>query len=363
MAPTTIQRIEPQLWNFYSPTFRIEVSGDDVLTKHHMEVVSVQVDNALNKADQFTFVVNNGFDVAKREFSKLIEFFEFGAPVSIYMGYVERSKSELMVDGIITSVSTSFPAQGLPQITVSGYDRSFCLMKNVGSKNWDKTKDSTVVSEIARAHGLNPKVEDTETEHPKVEKNQESDFQFVEKLARRNGFEFYVKGKDLFFIKPANDETGVLELEWGAGLMSFTPEVNLAEQVSAVEVRGWDPKSKREYVGIASAGGEPGRDPGRKSGGEYARRICKEVKVKVRRSVSSQREAEKWAAAILKARAEGFVRGSGESIGLPILRAGRNVKLGGIGKTFSREYFLEQCTHTISTGGYKTTFRVKDVTI
>ena len=58
-----------------------------------------------------------------------------------------------------------------------------------------------------------------------------------------------------------------------------------------------------------------------------------------------------------------FVQGSGESIGLPELRADTNIELLGLGRELSKTYYVEQTTHTINTSGYRTTFRVKDTTI
>ena len=77
----------------------------------------------------------------------------------------------------------------------------------------------------------------------------------------------------------------------------------------------------------------------------------------------SKQQADRWAEAILKKRSEGFVQGSGESIGLPEIRIDENIKLGGLGKPFSKVYYIEQATHTINTSGYRTTFRIKDTTI
>ena len=77
----------------------------------------------------------------------------------------------------------------------------------------------------------------------------------------------------------------------------------------------------------------------------------------------SQQQADRQAAAILQQRSEGLVKGSGESIGLPEIRADRNIELRGLGRLFSKTYYIEQATHTIDGSGYKTTFKVKDTTI
>jgi Bacteriophage probable baseplate hub protein len=363
MATPDVPKVEEQLTQFYPPAHRILVSKQNLVVDLGLEVASVQVDNTLEGADQFTFVINNGFDIALRDFPHL-RIFELGAPVQIHMGYGDLQKLELLLNGLVTSVNTSFPSSGPLQITVSGYDLSYPLTKGKRSHNWENAKDSDVVRQIAGRHNLQPEVKDSEVVHPKIEQSQESDFQFVRKLAERNGFEFFVFDKTLHFSPPANGESGTIKLEWGQGLVSFSPEVTLAEQVTEVEIRGWNVRTKQEIIGRARAGDEPGRDPKRLSGAEYLRKICKEKAVlRIRQPVYDQQEADRRARSVLKLRSEKFIKGSGESIGIPALRAGRNVELAKVGEFFSKTYYVEQTTHKVDSSGYKTTFRVKEATI
>lgn len=371
-----ILQIEKARQNFYAPNFNVIVSGQSLVLKLELEVISVQVDLALDAAGRFSFVINNAFSVSTREFVKiggktLPEFFEFGAPVEIRMGYGDRAALDRMLTGIVTEVSTSFPASGAPQLTVSGSDHSYGLGKGAGSKTWDKTKDSEVVRLIAVDYGLTPKVEDTRVVHPKIQMSQENPRKFLNRLAERNGFEWSVADKDLLFQSPANDERGVVELAWGRGLVSFSPEINLSEQVSRVEVYGWNVQKKEKIVGKAKKGDEPGRDHTRNSGrprasgAEYLRRVCPDdaATLRVREPVFSQQQADQRAQAILTRRAEGFVGGRGESIGIPELRPKTNVVLQGLGDLFSTTFYVHQTTHTVNASGYRTTFQVKDTTI
>jgi phage protein D len=363
----TFTDLEQAHRNFYVPAYRIRVNERDLLEQEFMEIASVQVDNTLKGADRFTFTVNSDFNFKNREFTFLFDLFAFGNPVEIRMGYQGDVPLPLMLRGKITSVQTSFPANGLPQITVSGYDLSYCMTIGTGKKplKFPNKTDSEIVSEIARTpYGLNPKVKDTQVKHPLTEKGQQSDMQFLEKLAERNGYELYTFDQDLYFQPPSNDGDAVVSLEWGKGLLSFSPEINIAEQVTSVEVRGWDVSTKQEIVGTARQGEEIGRDSGRRSGGEEMQGVCRSTDgLKIRVPVFSRQEADRWAKAILKKRAEQFVQGSGESIGLPELRADSNIQLLGLGSKFSRTYYIEQTTHTINTSGYRTTFKVKDTTI
>ena len=372
----TILQIEKARKNFYAPAFNVKVSGKSLVVNLQLEVTSVQVDNALDAADRFSFVINNAFNIATREFAKvgdktLPEFVEFGAPVEIYMGYGDRTKLDLMLAGIITELSTSFPSSGAPQLTVSGYDHSYCLTRGAQSDAWPNKKDSDAVRDIATRYSLTPKVEDTNVVHPNIVMSQESPAAFLNRLAERNGFEWFVAHTDLVFRTPANDERGVIELKWGEGLVSFSPEINLSEQVSQVEVYGWNVQKKEKIVGKAKKGDEPGRDQTRgsskkrSSGAEYLQKFCRAdaSTLRVREPVFSQQEADRRAKAILKRRAEGFVGGRGESIGIPELKADTNITLRGMGDFFNTTFYVEQTTHTVNTSGYRTSFQVKDVTI
>ena len=367
---TNILQIEKDRKNFYAPAFNVVVANANMLRDLHLEITSVSVDDTLDGADRFSFVINNGFDIAKREFvdasgKTLPEFFAFGSPVEIYMGYGDKSRLDLLLTGMVTELSTSFPSAGQPQMTISGYDHSYGLTKGTKSKNWENKKDSDVVREIARDFNLTANVEDTQVVHPKIERSQESAAQFVGKLAQRNGFEFFVTQKELVFRKPANDKRAVIELEWGRGLVSFSPEIKLTEQVAAVEVHGWNIQTKQPIVGKAKRGDEPGRDPNRTSGAEQVQKVVNsdEATLRVREPVFSQQEADQRAKAILKRRAEGFVGGHGESIGIPELRANTNVSLGGLGKFFNTTFYVSKSTHKVDSSGYRTTFEVKDTTI
>ena len=135
-----ILEIEAARRAFYAPVSRVLVEKQDVVRDLHLELTSVQVDQTLDGADRFSFVINNGFDVSKREFlfagnKSLPEFFKPGGGVAIHMGYGDRL--DLIFKGIVTELQTSFPSSGLPQLTISGYDFMFGLTKGTGSKKYE----------------------------------------------------------------------------------------------------------------------------------------------------------------------------------------------------------------------------------
>lgn len=361
-----LEALEKKYQNFYVPAYVLVVDNKNVVNEG-VEVVSLSVDNTLDGADHFTFTVNNITDFAgsegNRELKWLDDLFVVGKTVDVSIGYVDNVKP--MLYGLITSVKVRFPSGGMPQLDVSGYDMSFKMQKETKPRTNNDATDSEFVSAIAADYQLRTStVEKTDVRHPYIAKtDKESDFDFVGRLAKRNGFEFMVHGKDMRFRKPSDDKSEIVTLVWGRGLLSFSPELNIAQQVTDVEVRGWDFKGKKEIIGKARAGDEQGRDGGRKSGGELIKGVAVDKVVhREHRPVVSQEEADTMARAILNKLAEGLLKGSGECIGIPDIVAGENIRLEGLGK-FSKTYYIEKTGHSISGSGYRTTFNVKEKTI
>jgi phage protein D len=306
--------------------------------------------------------VSNSFDLEKRELRWFDQEIAAGKEIEVRMGYCDRL--EVLFVGLITSIKTNFPSGGMPQLDVVAFDLSHPMRKSKKSRSWDKRKDSEIATTLASQYGLNPKVEDTRTQHDTIKQDNESDFEFLTRRAGENGFEFFVFERALYFRKRAYQESPVVNLEWAKSLISFSPELDIADQVEEVEVRGWDLKTKKEIIGKARAGDEQGRDSGRKSGSELVKGVTQEKIVeRVRKPVYTQEEADKVARSILTQFAEGLVKGSGECLGLPELRAGKNVRLEGLGRKFSKNYYIEKTSHNITSSGYRTTFHVKETTL
>ncbi|QWH88424.1 phage late control D family protein [Bacillus toyonensis] len=351
--------------NFYAPAFEIEIEGKNIV-EMGIEVISVSVDNVLNDADYFTFTVNNAFDVIQQDVKWLNQFFTFGKKVKVKMGYV-NSLEEIFV-GLITSVRTKFQSDGIPQIEISGFDLSYCMMKGLKAYSWENVRHSDIVRKIGEeGYKLKSVIENTQVMYPKViKKDGTSDFKFLRELAEKNYFEFFVFGETLHFRTPIYNKEPIVTLEWGKSLVNFNPEINIANQVTKVEVRGWNPVTKKEFIGRAKVGDELGKDykNNRRSGGELVQEICKEpIELTVTYPVFSQEEADKLAKSILNQHAEGLVTGSGETIGIPKIMSGENIFLKGLGKKFSKSYYIERSNHSINGSGYRTTFNVKESSI
>jgi phage protein D len=352
---------------FYAPAVDVIVDGLSLVHQRAIGVSQIEVDRAVSVPGRFSFTVVDAYDLERRDFvsglrEKVLDVVRFGARVSIRFGYGDRTRLTTVLTGVVTEIGTAFSEAGMPELTVAGYDDLFPLTLGKGSNSWHDTSDGGVVTLIAETYGLRADADDTE-QRVQIEQHQQSDFEFVKKLAEEHkDFVFYVDTqKTLRFGRRRDRDEGIVTLRWGESLLSFRPEANLARQVTTVEVHGWDRDRKQPIVGRATVGEESGKDPGRRTGGDRLRdALGKDVVLSLRQPVFTEAEAKERARSILDERAKEFVSGEFESFGVPDLVPDRNVILGNMGATFSKTYYLEQTVHKMDGSGYRTRARVKE---
>ncbi|MBL8901096.1 MAG: phage late control D family protein [Planctomycetes bacterium] len=347
----------------YAPVFAVAVGGRDLRRDVKLDLLSVNVDLSLESASRATFVLGDLFRLGARKFKESLDpvqgLFHLGAEVAVRVGYGSVASASLVFVGIVTELTTSFDAQTVPQVTVAALDYSYPMSKRVRSHTWNDARHSDVVGSVAGEYGLGADVVETQPKVPKIEQNQESDLDFLRRLARRNEFIVYAQGKKLRFAPPRLQGNAALTLRWGEALLSFAPEINLAEQVGKVEVHGWDVDGKREIVGRAGVGDDRGTRGTTATGPALVAQLLKDSTLSVRRPVHSQQEADEIAKALLHRRAERLVRGSGATPGLPELGVDQLVEIEGLGAPFSGIYYVEQLTHSVSASGFSTSFKVR----
>lgn len=364
---------------FYAPAFVVRLAGQELVRSLQVAVSQVEIDMVLGSAWHFSFTVVDAFDWKAGMFrmgqsdTDLLGQFAFGASIEVCMGYRDAKSMPTVFNGVITELSTSFPDGGAPELIVSGYDPGFLMTLGKNSDSWRDQTDSDVVRRIAGLHNLDVVVDKTGT-RPQIEQNQESDWDFLKKLAQRNHvkedqFELYVdvEGRNrstLHFGGPRVKSDPIVHLTWGKGLLSFRPQANLAGQVSKVEVIGSDTARKTTFIGRASA----------ESGGAHAKTIAEHLGalvrapgrqpvLRLRQPVFSQAEADQRAKAALGERTREFLTGEVEAIGLPELRPDRTVLIDGIGAPFSKVYYIQKATHRIDASGYRTRFSVRETAL
>lgn len=366
-----IAAVEQDHGDFFAPTFLVKVGDEDVLRDLYLAVSEVSLDLKEKVAGRFSFTVVGAFDWEAHEFLAtraeeridLLELFAFGSSVEISMGYGDPAALTPMLTGLITEITTDFGSGSTPELSISGYDHLYPLTVGKNTRHWEDKPDSAAAEDLVRPH-VPADVRATSPDKLRIDQNNETDMAFLEKLADRNGATFYHRDGKCYFGPRQNDTRDVVELEWGHGLLSFRPEANLARQIAEVKVHGWSAAKGEVIVGRARRGEESGRDARSESGGQrIVTALAAEPVLNIRAAVYTQDEADARARAVLEERAQDFVTGSGESVGVPELVPDTNVTLSGLGRAFSKTYYLSEATHKLNNSGYRTSFKVQETTV
>ena len=154
--------------------------------------------------------------------------------------------------GEITSLEPDYGEGMLVKLTVRAYDRSHRLHRGANTKAYVNMSDNEIAQQIAQALSLQAEVEPSSIIHKHVYQDGQTHIEFLRERAQRIGYEVYVRDHTLYFKKSDTTPPQTITLEWGQQLRSFKPVLSLINQVNEVQVKGWDPASKREIVGRAT---------------------------------------------------------------------------------------------------------------
>ena len=336
--------------HFYMPRFEVDLSGTK-LTDADGVVSDLSVSTSHDRADTFSFTLNNLFDPERRQFQEVDwASLESDGPVEISMGYDDELES--LVVGRVESADPEFPADGVPTVGVSGFGRLHEMMRGTRSETWDKdpaqdrVTDAAVVEKVLARGGYGfetTTVEGTDLELPRIVQDNQTDYDFLSKRASRYNYEVFVQGDTFAFRTAPDDEPPEIELGYGDSLLSFSPQLDKSRGVKEVTVN-WSARRGRDPIEATVTGDDPNGEP----------------KV-IRTPVESEAEAKRLAESEVARTRQDRVRGSGETVGLPELVAGVTVELGGLTERFSGTYYVESADHRLSTGGYTTSFRARKV--
>src|SRR5690606_6366062 len=263
-----------------------------------------------------------------------------------------------VMKGEIGGIEPHYDEEMNAWLTIRGYDKRHRL--NLGTKveTYLNQKDSDIVNMICGAVGVPCDVEATSTIHKYVIQHNQTDLEFLQERAYRNGYELAYEDNKLKFRKPVAGK--VIELTRGKELRSFTPRLSAAGQVNEVTVKSWDPAQKKEVIGKATTSNAPPSIGYGKWGGAAAQSAFKaSTYTEVRQNVGTPGEAETLAKSILDDINANFIEAEGMTFGNPNIRAGVTVNLKNLGQRFSGSYKVTSATHIYNDEGYNTIFRIE----
>ena len=278
----------------------------------------------------------------------------------------DDEETELIM-GYITQIKPRFePDESDCTLEIYGMDGSSLMSLEEKIKDWPNKSDSDIAREVFGNYSLTPEIEETTIIHDEAVATiiqRETDIQFLKRLARRNGYECFVKGETGYFRKPVltDPPQPVLAAHYGdeSNLVSFEARLN-ALRPTAVEMSQIDTIGKEIQDAVAESNEQEqlGRDGAlsiEPPNGLTSRLF-------VRHAVATgQPEMESLCRAMFD-EAEWLVEASGEiesSIYGVALQARSLAPIKGVGELFSGMSYVTSVRHVFTAENYRQYFTAR----
>jgi phage protein D len=258
--------------------------------------------------------------------------------------------------GQIAAVEPEFTANGCI-ISIRAYDKAHKLNRERKTRTFQQMSAGDMVKKIANEAGLTPKVTSTNVVHEFFQQSNETDWDFIWRLALMHDYEVVVDDTSLEF-RPANTAGGAaLALKWQDTLISFRPRMSGVQQPKTVNVRAWDPKAKKVVNGTAASGVTTS------TAGVTRASVSNDLgggtTAVTDRVAANNGEANAIAKATLNRLSDAFYEADGVAFGSPKIKAGAKVKVEGVGQKFGGTFTVTSSTHSYrGTTGYQTSFQI-----
>lgn len=277
---------------------------------------------------------------------------------------------KVLFEGMIYSLGFGFDERGATTVAVA-YDSSYALFNGVHTATYHNVTDSDLVTTIAGGLRIaTGEIASTTVVHDHVGQINETHWDFLTRRAREIDHVLRVRANKLEFVRPTEsagapaagdfDSADPLRLTPGGDLEVFSARVTAAQQVSEVEVRGWDDRAKRELVATAPARTRAAKLPdapadlgaGNAAGGAASRYVAPA------RPLATQAECDAMVAAVAERIASTSAAADGVAHGDPRILAGVAVSISRTGGRFDGKLTVSHAEHVFDHTGYRTRFVV-----
>jgi phage protein D len=366
---------------FYKYRLGLEGPGGKKGEEFLAQVREVVVEESLYAPSRYTIQVDNpygpGYD--KGEPGKYTDEFKPGDTWGVYFtasmaepAVFSNPYSGRVIRGKSVRIEGDFNPNTQGPIKIIGYDNLYALNEGIHNRVYPNQSHSDIVKKIAKEVGLSftgATIDEDSLRSEYVLQADETNMQFLRKLAAMNGFELFVQCDDdgeplLHFHKPR--EISRLDLTWGENIRDIKPYY-VKLPVDKIKVSYWKYDDKRlDFVDKSRAEGKTltttGWDPiknGLTSANGTA--VCRVVGSY---STSDPEAAERVAQSLCNEYQGQFMCAKVEAEGNADIRPGRVINLpkgqkGPIGN-FAGDYYVTETRHEYVNGVLTTKFTITD---
>jgi len=341
--------------DFYTPELEIIIDGKNI-NSSLLYISHLEVDLSSEVASLFNMRVQNAINEKLESIKPWM--FKLGSSIKIRAGY--QSNLEDIMDGIITTVNYNYGDEGHLSIDIEGCDVLFLLMKQYQQRSFAQMSDSDVATEVIAAYGLEYDIDDTKVIYNHIQQDHESDFTFLTRLAKRNGFEFYTQGETICFKAPALEKSPLETFTYALTPIELKCRHDITHQFNTVQTHGWDRLNREAIQEESSIADVASVDQHWEDASTALKRLGISDAIypltgNYENSESAQREAD----AMMQQFAYTLVKASGSIKGLASLKPANTIKLKGFSSIHNSNYYLTHVIHRIGEEGFSSYFEMK----
>lgn len=322
---------------------------DDINDK----ILSLEYGDEEKKSDILKLTVEN-YD---------LEFFDNpvwfpGTKIIVSWGYPGRMSQPR--ESIIQKVT------GSTVLTVEGQSKAVLMNKNTKSRTFDKMTRSEVIRKLAKEQGYGESemhVQDTTQKFDHILQANETDAQFIKRLATAEHYEFYVDFDGFHWHERKLGQKPVRLLMYFLApqvgdILSFSVENSVFGKKGKVKTEGRDPLTKKDVKGEGS-NSKTERDSlnpvteiiAPDTGLSSFNVAAEETKPT---TATTEAAAKKEADGSFKKNVQATVKLKIEMIGDPLIVGKSVIEVQGISKRLSGLYYIDKIKHKIDSSGYRT---------
>jgi phage protein D len=387
-APTAAER--------YVPDFRLEIGGEEVPRAVRSAINGISYQDGHQAADRVEVTLANvdlrwlqhhikGLGVTTFPTAMPVApdnvlpkvpggLFDLDNSVRLALGYAPGPLEEVF-QGEITGVEASFPADGMPTLTVVAHDAMHRMLQGKYGRGFGPLPDFIIASILAFESRLIPIIEATvqaaSTAVAAVnlifngtgrKQKGQSAHELLSEIAATYDADFYVEGDFLYVTRFMKEYSPRLSLRWGHSLVSFQPKVTSVGQAFGVGMKFtlreipldflvtvyWDFDRETLVISVLPGVAAPA------ASGPVVTFIDRPIGTPADIMNSVLVMAHE-----LRTKLNNRLTGRGTCIGDPRVRAGAVIRLEDLGPDFSGDYRVTAATHTVGPSGYTTSFEVQ----
>jgi uncharacterized protein involved in type VI secretion and phage assembly len=331
----------------------IRINGQPLDPKLHDRLLEVRVQDNLRLPDAALIRIS---DPGLENVDSIP--LEIGADVEILLAAIDATSLTSVFKGRIAALEPEFSSNGTV-LAARAYDGSHLLHQTKRTQTFQNVTAGDIATKVAQKQGIAlGTIESAGPPHDFVQQSNETDWEFLWRLASRIDFEVLVVDKKLHFRKAgAAPQARDLTLRWGEQLLAFRPRVTSVQQVNEVVVRAWDPIA-RQTIEATEKIDTPGSQIGISRDSIVSAAGGDSVTVSDR-PVFSAAEARELAKSLASHLGNAYVEAEGTCKGDPRLRAGTKITIEGVGTRYGGTYTVSSTTHVFrGAHGYITNFSI-----